>query len=250
MPDFTVLQWTLALLAAFCAGVSKAGLAGVGLLGVTFMAAAVPGKLSSGIVLPLLIFADLLAASAFRTHVQWAQIRRLAWPVCLGIFAGWGLLMVIPDAAFRPIIGGMVLAMLTLQVVRQRFPGFDAALPHSRLFAWFSGLLTGTATMVANAAGPIASTYLIILSLPKQQFVHTMAWLFLFVNIFKVPFSVHLGLINVGSLTLNLCLAPAVIVGLLAGKQLIDRVPQRLFQTIVLWLATISAVWLIASQFR
>ena len=247
MPDFTLTQWTLAVIAAFCAGVSKAGLAGVGLLGVTFMAAAVPGRGSSGIVLPLLIFADLLAASTFRQHVQWSQIRRLAWPICFGIFAGWGLLMIIPDRWFRPVIGGMVLGMLALQVVRQRFPGFDAALPHSKLFAWFSGLLTGTATMVANAAGPIASTYLIILSLPKHQFVSTMAWLFLFVNIFKVPFSVHLGLINVGSLTLNLCLVPAVIAGLWAGKWLLERVPQRVFQTIVLSLATISAVWLLTS---
>ncbi|MBS0204128.1 MAG: sulfite exporter TauE/SafE family protein [Planctomycetes bacterium] len=247
MPDFTAIQWTLAVIAAYCAGVSKAGLAGVGLLGVTFMAAAVPGRGSSGIVLPLLIFADLLAASTFRQHVQWSQIRRLAWPICLGIFAGWGLLMVIPDAAFRPIIGGMVLAMLILHVVRQRFPGFDAALPHSRVFAWFTGLLTGSATMVANAAGPIASTYLIILSLPKHQFVHTMAWLFLFVNIFKVPFSIHLGLINVGSLTLNLCLVPAVVVGLWSGRWLLERVPQHVFQAIVLVLATISALWLLGA---
>lgn len=247
MPDFTAIQWMLAVVAAYCAGVSKAGLAGVGLLGVTFMAAAVPGRSSSGIVLPLLIFADLLAASTFRQHVQWSQIRRLAWPICVGIFAGWGLLMVIPDAAFRPIIGGMVLGMLILQVVRQRFPGFDAALPHSRLFAWFSGLLTGSATMVANAAGPIASTYLIILSLPKQQFVHTMAWLFLFVNIFKVPFSLHLGLINVGSLTLNLCLVPAVVAGLWSGRWLLERVPQHVFQIIVLCLASVSALWLLAA---
>lgn len=247
MPDFTPLQWILAVMAAYCAGVSKAGLAGVGLLGVTFMAAAVPGKSSSGIVLPMLIFADMLAASTFRQHVQWDQIRRLAWPICAGIFAGWGLLMVIPDGAFRPIIGSMVLGMLVLQIVRQRFPRFDALLPHSKIFAWFTGLLTGTATMVANAAGPIASTYLIILSLPKHQFVHTMAWLFLFVNIFKVPFSVHLGLINVGSLSLNLCLVPAVIGGLWSGKWLLEKVPQRVFQTVVLVLATISALWLIAA---
>ena len=79
--------------------------------------------------------------------------------------------------------------------------------------------------------------------------VHTMAWLFLFVNIFKVPFSVHLGLINVGSLSLNLCLVPAVLAGLWSGKRLLEWVPQKVFQSIVLWLATISAAWLIISQF-
>ena len=217
------------------------------MLGVTIMAGAVPGKEATGIVLPLLIFADIIAASSFRSHVQWEQIRRLALPICLGIVIGWYLLMVIPNNAYRPIIGGMVLGMLALQLVRQRFPGFDAKLPHSKLFAWFAGILTGTATMVANAAGPIASAYLLILSLPKQQFVHTMAWLFLFVNLFKVPFGVHLGLINVGSLTLNACLIPAVLAGLWSGKWLLDRVPQRTFQMIVLALAAISAVWLLVT---
>lgn len=245
MPDFTPYQWTLAVLAAYFAGVSKAGLTGMGMLGVTFMAAAIPGRASTGVVLPLLIFADLIAASAFRQHVQWAQLRRLAWPVCLGIVGGWGLLMVIPDAAFRPVIGAMVLGMLALQAVRQRFPRFDAALPHSPAFAWVAGLLTGTATMVANAAGPIASAYLIMLSFPKRQFVHTMAWLFLFVNLIKVPFGVHLGLINTGSLALNACLIPAVLAGLWSGKRLMERLAPHVFQHVVLGFSAISAVWLL-----
>lgn len=245
VPDFTPLQWTLALVAAYFAGVSKAGLAGVGMLGVTFMAAAIPGRASTGVVLPLLIFADLIAASAFRAHVQWALLRRLAWPVCLGVVVGWWLLTVIPDGAFRPVIGVMVLGMLTLQLVRQHFPRFDAALPHSPVFAWVAGLLTGTSTMVANAAGPIASTYLIVLAFPKQQFVHTMAWLFLLVNLFKVPFGVQLGLINLGSLTLNACLVPAVLAGLWSGKHVVDRVAADTFQHLVLVLAAVSAGWLL-----
>jgi len=246
MPHFTIADWFLVYIAAFCSGMSKAGLAGMGLLGVTFMATAVPGKASSGIVLPLLIFADLIAASAFRKDVQWGEIRRLLAPIACGIVLGWLLMWAcIPDVAFRPIIGGVTLGMLFLQVVRQRFPQFDKLLPHSRLFAWFAGLLTGSSTMIANAAGPIASAYLIILSLPKSQFVHTMAWLFLIVNISKVPFSVHLGLINVGSLTLNVCLIPSVLLGLWTGKKLLDRVPQHVFQNIVMCLAAASALWLL-----
>ena len=246
LPTFSLLEWTLALAAAYFSGLSKAGLAGVGMLGVTLMAAAVPGRASTGIVLPLLIFADFIAASTFRAHVQWDQIRRLGLPLVLGVVAGWVLLMVIPDAAFRPVIGAMVLAMLVVQFGRQHVPRIDARLPHSPAFAWLSGLLAGTATMVANAAGPIVSIYFLVLSLPKHQFVHTMAWLFLFVNLFKVPFGVHLGLINVGSLTLNACLVPAVVAGLWTGKRLVDRVPQRAFQDIVLGLAAISAAWLLA----
>lgn len=226
---------------------SKAGLAGISMLGVTLTALAMDGLASSGVVLPLLIFADLLAASTFRQNVQWHQIRRLAIPIGVGLILGWLAMMALKDhrELFRPIVGSVVLGMLTLQLVRQRFPQLDAALPHSTTFAWIAGILTGLTTMVANAAGPIASIYLLILALPKIQLVSTMAWLFLFVNIAKVPLSIHLGLINGGSLSLNLCQAPAVVLGLYAGKKLVAIIPQKTFQWIILLMAGASAVWLI-----
>jgi hypothetical protein len=107
------------------------------------------------------------------------------------------------------------------------------------------GLVTGISTMIANAAGPIATLYLLLVGLPKKEFIATMAWLFLFVNLAKVPFSLALGLISVESFTLNLILLPAVAAGLLAGRLFIERLPQRLFMWIILSFAAISAVKLI-----
>jgi hypothetical protein len=72
-----------------------------------------------------------------------------------------------------------------------------------------------------------------------------MAWLFLFVNLAKVPFSLALGLISVQSFTLNLLLLPAVAAGLMAGRFFIERLPQRLFMWIILTFAAVSAVKLI-----
>jgi hypothetical protein len=99
--------------------------------------------------------------------------------------------------------------------------------------------------MVANAAGPIASTYLIVLSFAKYEFVHTLAWLFLFVNLFKLPFGVQLGLVNIGSLTLNACLVPAVIAGLWSGRRVVEWVSPAVFQNAVLGFSAVSAVWLL-----
>lgn len=256
-PVFTPSQlsptaWLLVMVAAFCSGMSKAGLAGVSMLGVTLTALAMDGLASTGVVLPLLIFADVLAASTFRQHVQWPEIRRLALPVSAGIVAGWLLMLAAssqPDLrnGFCPLVGCIVLGMVVLQLIRQRMPDLGAILPHSRIFAWSAGILTGLTTMTANAAGPVATIYLLILALPKHQFVHTMAWLFLLVNLAKVPFSIQLGLINGGSLALNLCQAPAVVAGLLAGKKLVEIIPQAAFQRLVLGLAAASAVWLLAA---
>jgi hypothetical protein len=72
-----------------------------------------------------------------------------------------------------------------------------------------------------------------------------MAWLFLFVNLAKVPLSLNLGLIDGGSLALNACQAPAVVGGLLAGKKLVSIIPQAIFQRIILGLAGASALFLL-----
>ena len=62
--------------------------------------------------------------------------------------------------------------------------------------------------MVANAAGPIMIMYLLAMRLPKLVFMGTSAWYFFVLNLFKVPFSYSLGLINFNSLQVSLVLAP------------------------------------------
>ncbi len=244
-PALTPGQWGLALLAGLCCGIAKAGLAGVGLITVLLMAEIFPGKLSSGVVLPLLIFADIMAAVIYRQEILWDRIRALFWPILTGIVAGWLVLLRLPDAAFKPLIGAMVLIMLGLHLLRGRAPQLTANMAGSTAFTWTGGLLTGLSTMVANAAGPIATIYLLILGLPKREFVATMAWLFLIVNLVKVPFSLHLGLISGGSLTLNALLVPAVLAGLALGRAAVHRLPQRPFQIIVLSLAALAAIRLL-----
>lgn len=244
-PELSPTHWTLAIVAGLCCGIAKAGLAGVGMMTVLLMAEIFPGKLSSGVVLPMLIFADCMAGLIYRQEILWPRIRALFWPIMAGIVAGWAVLWYLPDAAFKPLIGGMVLLMLLLQLLRSRAPLLTGNLAGSTAFTWTGGLLTGLSTMIANAAGPIATIYLLILGLPKREFIATMAWLFLLVNLVKVPFSMHLGLISGGSLTLNLLLVPTVLLGLAVGRAAVMRLPQRPFQIIVLIFAALAAVRLL-----
>jgi hypothetical protein len=109
------------------------------------------------------------------------------------------------------------------------------------------GILAGAATMLANAAGPVFAIYLIAVGLPKMEFVGTSAWFFFIINLFKVPFSIALGLIRGQTLMLNLILAPAVLVGVLAGRWLLDRIPQRLFEHMLLGFAVLAALRLIGT---
>jgi uncharacterized membrane protein YfcA len=94
--------------------------------------------------------------------------------------------------------------------------------------------------MVANAAGPIMIIYLLAMRLPKLIFMGTSAWYFFTLNLFKVPFSYSLGLINADSLPISLALAPVPIAGALTGRVLIHRINQQVFEMLALVLTLIA----------
>ena len=88
LPDLTPLQWLLAGLGAIGVGLSKAGLAGVGLLHVVIFAFLFGARDSTGVVLPMLLAGDVTAVTAFHQHARWDYIRRMLPPACLGVIAG------------------------------------------------------------------------------------------------------------------------------------------------------------------
>jgi uncharacterized protein len=244
-PALTPLQWLIAAVAAFCIGLSKSGFMGVGLITVVIMARLFPPRESTGILLPLLIAGDILSVCVFHQHARWAHIGRMLPPTIIGILAGFVIMQHLPGGVFGPVIGWIVLVMVILQILRKTTPTLYASVPHTRAFAWFIGAWSGVATMLANAAGPVMALYFLAINVPKYEFVGTTAWFFLLVNVFKVPFSAHLGLIHTTSLFFNLVLIPAVAVGIWAGRRLVRVIPQELFEHLMLLFAAVAALRLI-----
>jgi uncharacterized protein len=234
--------WILAALGAFGVGIGKAGLAGVGMFHVLVFAFLFGARASTGVVLPLLLVGDVAAVRTFHSHARWDYVRRMLPPACLGIVLAAWFMRGLDDRLYRPVIGWITLALSILQFVRMYRPDWLGAVPHARWFAWTMGILAGAATMLANAAGPVFAVYLIAVGLPKMEFVGTSAWFFFIINVFKVPFSVALGLIHGQTLVVNLILAPAVLAGVLAGRWLLERIPQRLFEQMLLAIAVIAAL--------
>src|ERR1044071_1208728 len=93
--DETIINWVLIALAAFIIGLSKAGIKGIDMMNVTLMAIVFGGKASTGIVLPLLCAADIMAVTYYHRHAQWPQFWKLIpWMiigVLIGVFVGRGL---------------------------------------------------------------------------------------------------------------------------------------------------------------
>lgn len=108
------------------------------------------------------------------------------------------------------------------------------------------GLLGGFTTMVANAAGPVMSMYFYAMKLPVLTFLGTSAWYFAIVNIFKLPFSAGLGLITRETLVMDALLVPLVLIGAYVGAKVAKRIPQKVFENLVLVLTVASAIGLLA----
>jgi len=245
MPHLSPTAWALCTLAAILIGIAKAGLSGVGLPAIAIYGAIFGAVDSTGVVLPMLITADIGAVLIYREHARWEYVRRLLPPTIVGIVLGTWLLSRMDNASFRPVLGGMLLGLTLLQAIRVKWPNAYGTVPHSKPVAWGLGLLTGIATMAANAAGPLVALYCIAIGLPRLEAVGTIAWFFFIANLIKVPFSLSLGVIHGSSLMLDLLMAPAIVAGLLIGRWLVHRVSQRSFEALVLVLAGAAALRLL-----
>ena len=245
MSELSLIHWALLGLAAAGVGLSKSGLAGVSLLHVLVFAFVFGARASTGILLPLLIVGDLCAIWLVGHGVVWAYVRRLLAPTLVGVVIGWWLLDRLDEQAFRPLIGSIILVLSLGQFLRMRRPDLFANVPHARWFVLTMGMLAGVTTMLANAAGPVVALYLLASALPKTELIATSAWFFLILNVSKVPLSMNLGLIDPSTLAINLILAPAVLLGLLFGRWLVQHIPQRLFDSLLLLFTAIAALRLI-----
>lgn len=235
----------IALFAAFCIGLSKSGFSGISMISVFLLADLYGPKASVGLALPLLIAADLMAYPAFIRHGSWKPVWRLLGPALVGLGIGWWLLGGMSDPVVRRVIGGCVLLMVVLQVARRVESDRLEEWVHSRGFGIGAGVLGGFATMMANAAGPVIQLYLIARRVPKMELLGIGARFFLLINLLKIPLNARLALITTESLMENVRLLPGVVCGVLGGRWLIRRVPQKTFEWMVVGFSLLAGLRLV-----
>jgi uncharacterized membrane protein YfcA len=252
VPQLDAVQWAVLALAAAFAGFSKTAIGGAGAVAAAMFALALPARESTGVLLPLLICGDFIGVSVYRRNADWRLMGRLMPWVLAGI--GLGVVFVAEvrgDQAMRTSIGVMILIVLAAQFavggrLREQLAGTGGrATPAQHVAAGIAGIAAGFATMVANSAGSIMTVYLLLSGVAMLEFLGTGAWFFLIVNLIKLPFSGRLGLVQTSSLSLDLVLVPALAVGAALGVTLIKRIKQQQFERLALWMAGVSALFLL-----
>jgi hypothetical protein len=234
--------WTLLAVAALMVGFAKTAVGGVAAISVAVFAAVLPARESTGVLLPLLLVGDVVAVRSYRAHAHWGTLLRLLPAVVVGVLVGVVFVDGVGDTVMRRTIGVILLGLLLHVVLRRRGDGLPArggsGLWHHVATGGY-GLLAGFTTMVG---GSVMSLYLLSSGLSVLGFLGTTAWFFFLVNLFKVPFSIGLGLLSTSSLVLDAMLVPCVLVGTYVGRRVIGRIDQKRFESLVLVFTALSTV--------
>lgn len=224
------LSWIMLLVTATFVGMSKTGIQGLTILVVPLLAVTFGAKPSTGLILPLLCFADLIGVSYYRGQAEWKYIIRLLPMATAGFFLAIWIDNQIPDKEFKHLMGACLVFVLAVMLWSQ-WRGKENVLLD---FWWYSplfGLLGGFTTMIGNAAGPVMAIYLLSTRIPKLAFVGTNAWFFLCVNYLKLPLQVFVWHnINLTTLAIDVCAAPFVLFGAFIGIHLVKFLPERAFR--------------------
>ena len=242
--ELSPFGWILFALCGLLLGMSKTGLSGAGLMVVPIMAGIFGGRESVGIVLPMLIVADVFAVTYYNRHANWNYVIKLVPWALTGIIAGLIFGNNINDDTFKEAIAILVIVGIVL-MVWQDLSRKKINIPDKLWFAALLGILGGFTSMVGNAAGPIFALYLLSMRLPKNNFIGTGAWFFFILNLMKIPFHIFVWhTVQWDSLALNLISVPAIVLGAFIGVIAVKWIPEKGYRIFIIVSTIIASLFL------
>ncbi len=218
-------------------------LAGVALFSATL--GSVAGTGGSAVLLPVLILyfgvregvAILtianIAANASRVLVNRAEV---VWPVALWYclasipmaLAGSYLFTVTAPTVMTRLLGAFMLFMLAWRRLPVRPPRMSAPwmfAPVGAVLGFLSGFMSST--------GPLMAPFFLAFGLVKGAYIGTDALVTVLGQVVKVGVFAQAALIDGPVLLNGLLLVPFMVLGAVAGKRIMDRLPERMFMLMI-----------------
>lgn len=243
--NLSMWQWSWLTVCALLVGFSKSGISGFLIPVIPIVAAIFGAKLSTGIILPILIVGDVFAIYYYKQHADWNKIKKLLPWTLVGLISGVLVGNYINDTQFKIFIATCVLVCLIILIYTEK-KGEKINVPSSIWFYALMGILSGFASMIGNAAGALFNIYLLAMRFEKNDFIGTTAWFFLIVNISKVPLQI-LFWHNISSDTIFLTaiMIPAVAIGALLGVLVVKKINEKYFRILINVMTVIGSIKLL-----
>jgi uncharacterized membrane protein YfcA len=236
---------SIVLLVALFIGMAKTGVHGTGILAVPLLATVFGGQQSTGILLPMLMLADVMGVVYYHRHASWHHLKLLFPWAALGVVVGTLVGSYINDEVFKLIMGAIILISVLIMIWLEKSSHQDEV-PTNKLFAHGMGIAGGFTSMVGNLAGSVMGIYLLSTRLPKNAYIGTAAWFFMVVNWFKFPFHVFVWhTISINTLLFDLVTLPVILLGAFLGIVIIKKVSEKIFRWFIIVMTLVAAMGMI-----
>ncbi len=233
---------TLVFIVALFIGMAKTGVHGAGMMSVPILANVFGGQLSSGIMLPILVLADVMGVWYYHRHASWQHLKILFPWAAIGVVLGTITGSYINDSVFKVI---MAITIVISVIIMVWLESHKEEVPHKKWFGAATGVAGGFTSMVGNLANSVMAVYLLSIRLPKNSFIGTTAWFFLVVNWFKVPFHVFVWhTITLKTVWLSLITLPAIILGAILGIYIVGKLSERIYRWFIITMTLVAALFM------
>jgi uncharacterized protein len=248
LPDYPTLFWASAFFIALLIGVDKSGFGGgISVIAVPLLALTIAPAEASALVLPVLIFGDILAFRSYRKNVSQKNFRLLLPCLIIGVVTGAFFFRAVIDNKRILNIGiaAISLGFVIFQITREALFKRLEHRPPSKIWGALLAVAGGFSTMIAHVGGPFTTLYLLPQNLGRETFVGTTITLFFITNLIKLPLYGLLGLLHIGNALTILLLLPLTYVGSRLGLFLNKRFSNLWFNRVMYVFLTLTAVQLL-----
>ncbi|RLT33730.1 MAG: sulfite exporter TauE/SafE family protein [Chloroflexi bacterium] len=229
----------------FLIGVSKGGLGGAaGAAATPLMALVMPVEQVLGLMLPLLMMADIFAVASHWRRWDNRLLLLLVPASLIGISAGTLLLTTISPDALRRGLAVIVILFVLYKLFEGRILRAMTYQPKG-WHGMLTGIVAGFTSTLAHTGGPPVAIYLLMQQVTPRVFVATSAVYFAIINWLKVPYYIYAGVLDLNQLRQVVWLLPLIPVSVFVGRWLSTRIDKTTFDRVIIGLLAASALLLL-----
>ena len=233
MLELSSAGWALAIVASIAVGLSKGGLAMVGIISVPLMSLVMSPVQAAGLLLPIYVVSDVGGLIAFRRNFD-RRVLLLALPGAMaGIAVGWATASIVPVRGVTLIVGVIGLGFALNALIRPLRDGLPRRASGAAATVW--GGMAGYTSFVSHSGAPLWQVYAQPLRLSPLVYAGTTTWFFAIGNWIKLIPYAALGQLSLANLTTAAVLMPISLVAVWAGLRLVRVIPPKLFYQLITW---------------
>jgi uncharacterized membrane protein YfcA len=214
-------------------GLSKGGLGGLmGALATPLMSLVMPPQQVVGLLLPMLMFADLFAVASYWKRWRLRLVILMLPGGVIGVTIGTAFIKNAPTELLRNALAVIVLIFAAYKLLESRLAVLKTYRSHD-WHGWLAGTLAGFSSSLAHAGGPPVAMYLMIQGLEPVEFNATTVLFFAIINWVKVPYYAYAGLFDFQRLLSVIWLLPVIPLGVALGRWTVGKINRLWFERVI-----------------